>query len=177
MSGGRRARLGMWFSSEDYSCLAGGYLRGDNAKLGYLARAVLASWRPRILTAAPPPHQRLHYPQRRTTALKEPQSISWSPRDAMHRGSLSQCALWSCPKMSFPNSVQDGRSLGSPSVRNILECGDTTNPVHIVVRSSDSREGVPDLRIDIVSISGMQIRGLLEKDNLGPSRNNVTTIR
>jgi len=62
------------------------------------------------------------------------------------------------------------------SVRNILECGDTTRQVHIVVRSSDSRVGAPDLSTDIVSISGVQIRVLLEMDNLGSSRNNVTTV-
>jgi hypothetical protein len=50
----------------EMQCLASGTgvrcLRGEDAKLGYLARAVFASWRPRILTAAPSGHQRLIIP-------------------------------------------------------------------------------------------------------------------
>jgi len=93
--------------------LSGWISAGRGAKLGVLGTCSVSKLETPHIDGRPASIPAPPSSQRRTTALKEPQSISWSPRDATHRGSLSQCALWSCPEMSSPNSVQDGRSLGS----------------------------------------------------------------
>jgi hypothetical protein len=134
-------------------CLADGIgvrcLRGERCQAGVIGTCTVSKLETphtdgrAVCTPAP------HHPQRRTIALKEPQSTSWSPHNAPHRGCLGQRALLSSPKKSIPNTV------GAAWVNSWLsglDFGNTNKNRHIVGRGIDKGDGMPDSRIEFMSI-------------------------